>query len=269
MGSSIDILNWVIYKITNPNGHVYIGRTSNIDNRLNAYKTLNKGIVRQRRIYNSLLEYGYNNHIVSVIDNFTSNISYAHGKEIFWIRTNLSNYNKYPEYNGLNLGNGGSKNFGIKHLEQANIAKSNRYKGRKMPEYQKYHLKSIMKGAKSPMEGKNHTEQTKIKMSNSKKGKSSKLKGVKLSFEKRINNLSYKRGYTPRKYSKRTVISSTKNIRISVFDLNNVFIENITSLRKAKLKFEVSSNLIKDVLNGLNNNILKGVIIKPNVYTEF
>ena len=34
---------------------------------------------------------------------------YANGKEIFWIRSYMSNYSKWPEMRGLNLTDGGKE----------------------------------------------------------------------------------------------------------------------------------------------------------------
>jgi hypothetical protein len=54
-----------IYKITNPNGLIYIGRTKNLKNRLGKYKCY--CCVGQPALYNSLVKYGYDNHIVEII----------------------------------------------------------------------------------------------------------------------------------------------------------------------------------------------------------
>ena len=45
-----------IYKITNPNGKVYIGQSIDIDKRWNKYKV--KNCKPQIRLYNSLNKYG-------------------------------------------------------------------------------------------------------------------------------------------------------------------------------------------------------------------
>lgn len=54
-----------IYKITNPKGKVYIGQSINIDARKKYYKSLR--CKNQTKIYNSLLKYGFDNHIFDVI----------------------------------------------------------------------------------------------------------------------------------------------------------------------------------------------------------
>ena len=45
-----------IYKITNPNGKVYIGQSVDIEKRLSNYKRLSQSILEQPAIYNSLLK---------------------------------------------------------------------------------------------------------------------------------------------------------------------------------------------------------------------
>lgn len=55
-----------VYKITNPLGQVYIGASKNIEKRLNAYKY--NYCKTQKRIYNSILQYGYKNHKIEVLE---------------------------------------------------------------------------------------------------------------------------------------------------------------------------------------------------------
>jgi hypothetical protein len=54
-----------VYMITSPTGRIYIGSTKNIQNRIKSYRTLN--CKNQVKLYNSLLKYGWENHIFEVI----------------------------------------------------------------------------------------------------------------------------------------------------------------------------------------------------------
>lgn len=54
-----------IYKITNPNGLVYIGQTIDYEKRIYSYSRNN--CKDQRALYNSLVKYGYNRHKVELI----------------------------------------------------------------------------------------------------------------------------------------------------------------------------------------------------------
>jgi group I intron endonuclease len=55
---------YYIYKITSPSGKVYIGQTKNPKSRLNEYKW--KCTSKQALIYNSVIKYGYDNHIIEI-----------------------------------------------------------------------------------------------------------------------------------------------------------------------------------------------------------
>ena len=54
-----------IYKITNPKGRIYIGQSVNLNKRKSHYKNLE--CVKQIRIYNSLLKYGWENHKFEIV----------------------------------------------------------------------------------------------------------------------------------------------------------------------------------------------------------
>jgi group I intron endonuclease len=63
----------VIYKITSPSEKVYIGQSWDWSNRVYSYK--NNSCKNQRKIYNSLLKYGYNNHKVEIVHELPKDIS--------------------------------------------------------------------------------------------------------------------------------------------------------------------------------------------------
>lgn len=54
-----------VYKIVNPKGKIYIGSTKNFAKRMNHYKTML--CKNQIKLYNSLLKYGFEKHIVFII----------------------------------------------------------------------------------------------------------------------------------------------------------------------------------------------------------
>jgi len=84
-----------IYKIISPSNKIYVGQSTNCDNRKIYYKTLNcKG---QPKLYHSLKKYGWENHIFEIIE-YTDN---PDEREIYWI----SYYNSVE--NGLNCSLGG------------------------------------------------------------------------------------------------------------------------------------------------------------------
>lgn len=94
-----------IYKIENPSGKIYIGKTTNINIRMNKYKYLNCS--NQKRLYSSLLKYGWNAHTVDIIDTvliFDDNLDILE-------RYYIDHYNSYRK--GLNCTLGGEGVLGI------------------------------------------------------------------------------------------------------------------------------------------------------------
>lgn len=57
-----------IYKITSPNGKIYIGQSINIKYRFDTYRRLNKQVSSSPKIYRSLKKYGFENHTFEVIE---------------------------------------------------------------------------------------------------------------------------------------------------------------------------------------------------------
>jgi group I intron endonuclease len=55
-----------IYKITSPSGRVYVGQSKDIENRWASYRKAN--CKQQRVLFNSLLKYGWINHIFEIIE---------------------------------------------------------------------------------------------------------------------------------------------------------------------------------------------------------
>lgn len=126
-----EVVEWWIYRISSPSGKIYIGITSNMDKRMSVYRSdFAHGKSKQTLIYNSIKKYGFPAHELKIIDNFKGNNSQAKSKEMFWIRTYMSNRKKYPEQKGLNLTDGGDGTRGykmspeaIERIRQAKIGK--------------------------------------------------------------------------------------------------------------------------------------------------
>lgn len=60
-----------IYKIINPIGAVYIGKSLDLDRRLREYKNINCKL--QSKLYASILEYGWNNHQFIILEECEEN----------------------------------------------------------------------------------------------------------------------------------------------------------------------------------------------------
>lgn len=57
-----------IYKITSPQGRIYIGQSKDCTKRFYFYKIASKYCYKQKRLYNSFLKYGVSNHIFEIIE---------------------------------------------------------------------------------------------------------------------------------------------------------------------------------------------------------
>ena len=96
----------VIYKITNPNGRIYIGQTINFERRIKDYKKGNFKTV----IGKSIKKYGFEKHKFEFLEkgNFTKED--LDKKEIYWIKF----FNSYHQGMNMTLG-GDCGTIGYKH----------------------------------------------------------------------------------------------------------------------------------------------------------
>ena len=142
-----------IYKITNPKGKIYIGQSRDIEHRFYYYKLSSKWIKEQRKLYNSLQKYGYENHMFETIEECSEDL--LNKKEIYWINY-FDSVNK-----GLNLKYGG---LGGKHSEETkqNISKS--LMGKKQS-------KETIEKRSQKLKGQKRSDYTKQLMSEARKGK--------------------------------------------------------------------------------------------------
>lgn len=148
-----------IYKIISPTGKVYIGQSWDVKNRKKKYASKSK-ISNQRKLYASLIKYGFDKHIFEIVCTFPEDIEQKvlDEHEIFCIEQF-----KEAGYNLMNIKSGG--------------------RGGKLPK------ESIEKMLNT--RGKwNHTEETKRKMSEISLGKSMPPKYMYTVIDK--NNNTYK-----------------------------------------------------------------------------
>jgi len=55
-----------IYKITNPNGRIYIGQSVNIERRMRSYVNVSKQVSSSVKLYRSLKKHTFDNHLNSL-----------------------------------------------------------------------------------------------------------------------------------------------------------------------------------------------------------
>lgn len=216
-----------IYKITSPNGKVYIGQTTNIIQRFLYYKKLK--CKNQIKLYNSFLKYGVENHKFEIIHECKE-------EELNTLEEKYVLDFKCVE-EGLNVRyGGGSKgklseetkeklriiNTGKKQSEESRIKNREANTGDKNGFYGKTHTEEV----KKKISGKNHwtnriliSEETRMKHSLSRKGllhtpetkekmRNSKL-GIKRSPESIKKSADSKRG---KKQSQETILKRTESI---------------------------------------------------------
>lgn len=109
-----------IYKITNPNNKIYIGKTINFKKRINSYSSLH--CKTQKLLYRSFVKYGFDNHKIEVLEKF-NNDDILSEKEKFYIKQ-FNSYN-YENDNGLNLTIGGEGIGSVSEYHKKKIILSN------------------------------------------------------------------------------------------------------------------------------------------------
>jgi group I intron endonuclease len=159
-----------IYKITNPEGEIYIGCTNNLKKRIGNYK-IGK-IPTQPLMLESLVKFGWDSHKFEILE-YTDNLV---EREKYYIQL----YNSYNKGLNANRGGGGvethtqkTKNL-ISEKGRANKGKRavSHRKGKILPEYMvKANKDNKGKREVSHWKGKTRSEESKQKMSQSKKGK--------------------------------------------------------------------------------------------------
>lgn len=257
------IRQWWIYKIVNPAGRIYIGKTSNLKRRLNQYALESGGGCNQQPIiYNSLLKYGFDSHVVEVLETFASDNSWASGKEIFWIRSYMTNVSRWRDGNGMNLSDGGDGNLGAKFLGRVSP-----FKGKKHTEENKKFLSEYFtKNPSMSMLGKKISDESKKKMSAAKAGKGSPHKGKKYDSSYSINQSISKLGkpnYKKRGVKiNRTVVINTSRQPVLLFNEDNSFCRELYSKREAERVLGTGKGMVNNLLNGFLDGKYNGYIIK-------
>jgi len=153
-----------IYKITNPNGNLYIGQSINIEGRFRQYR--NSGAKGQRILERSFKKYGVEKHIFEVIE--YCEICDLNARECYWI----DYYNTWLDDNHMNCRSGGS--FG-KHSEASKELNRQKHLGKK-------HSPELIEKRIAPLRGKKRNPEIGRKVSATKKG-------VKFTKEHALNNI--------------------------------------------------------------------------------
>lgn len=237
--SPTEIRNWTIYKITSPTGRIYIGITHREKSRKNCYKY--SACKDQPVIYNSILKYGWDNHKYEVIDTFSQSKQFAEGKEMFWIRSYMSNVSRYPEQRGMNLNDGGGLNIGFKHSEESKRKMSVNGSGYKWSEESKIKFSEKKKGFNSYWPN----EETLRKMSIASKGRVASDETKEKMSQVAKNRVSPNKGKPMKESQKEKYFKP-----IMVYSLDMKLIKECRSVKDAAKEFNVSKNSIRNISNG-------------------
>jgi group I intron endonuclease len=214
-----------IYKILSPSNKIYIGQSTNIENRWKYfYKTLK--CKSQPKLYNSLKKYGFEQHKFEIIEECL--VEQLDEREIYW----GTYHNVLKEGLNCRLGKGrgacseetkqkmSKAHLGKKDTNSTKIKKSNSLKGKPKPKGFGENHSKLLKGITKP-EGFGD-KLSKIKM------------GTHLSLETRNkigkSKTNHKCYSDPKRGEK---IRESKNKSVLQYDLNNNFIKEFESGQQA------------------------------------
>lgn len=130
----------VIYKITSPSGRYYVGKTIDFRTRMATYKNL-KG-VGQNIIHASIIKYGWENHIVEILEEAPP--EKLNELEIKYIKE-LNSFSRDNPM-GLNLTRGGDGALGRKDSEETKKKRAEKHIGSKRSEETKKLMSEKKKG---------------------------------------------------------------------------------------------------------------------------
>jgi group I intron endonuclease len=136
-----------IYKITSPSGKIYIGEANNLHLRCSYYLTPNR-VKKQRGIYNSLLKYGVENHIIDIVEICDENILLERERYYQEIFNSVEG--------GLNCFYSSTKDKKKKHSEESKKLMSDKSKGEKNHFYNKKHSQEALNKISKASKGENN-----------------------------------------------------------------------------------------------------------------
>jgi group I intron endonuclease len=154
-------IDFCVYKITNlVNGKIYIGKTSDADERWEKHLKIarNKEDKAYQYLHKSINKYGEDNFKVEVLDNgLTEKIAFE--REEFWIRT----FDSQNDNIGMNLTAGGEGATGLKWTEVSRDkirGENNHNFGKEITPEVKAKLSAALSGENNPFYGKTHSDKT-------------------------------------------------------------------------------------------------------------
>lgn len=215
-----------VYKITSPSNKIYIGQSTNIEDRWKKYQRYPESIKNQTKLYNSLKKYGWEQHIFEIIEECEE--SKLLERETYW-----KIFYKVLDTPSLCCRIDGK---GGKNSKETNLKISKIHKGKKYSEESKQKISKAKKGTV-------FTEEHKAKISQSLKNRiisqETKNKISKANKDKkRHNSVKDQIGKSMKEAWIKSVSLKTKSINknktILQYDLQNNFIKEWPSIKEAQ-----------------------------------
>jgi group I intron endonuclease len=210
-----------IYKITSPSGKIYIGQTVDFSKRLSAYRRLHAQ--GQTKLYNSLLKYGFDNHIIEMIKR-------CEPQELnYYERYYQEYYNSVLD--GLNL------RYTTTTDKSGSMSEETKSKMSKAWENREYDYNLL---DKLTFKGLTHTKESKNKISNSLKGKK-RTKEHSENISKALKGrIGLKHTEEYKEYYRK---NSVRNKPVLQYDLNGNFIKEWISFSEVTRELGISNNM--------------------------
>jgi group I intron endonuclease len=223
-----------IYKITSPSKKIYVGSSTDINERFRSYKRLH--CKSQVRLYNSFIKYGIDNHKFEIITECTI-------EEMLNLESYYGNIYNSLSKNGLNCFLPKKDDNFICRSEETRKKISENNKGKKLSDVTKQKLRLANIGKPSPNKGKSvHSIESKIKMSKSHTGK-------KFNELHKKNISESLKGKLPKNFH---TLASMKS-KIILDTSNGIFHNSITD---AAIFYKVSASYISLILSCSRKNKL-------------
>lgn len=134
----------VIYKITNPKGRIYVGKTYCLRKRVSCHKCA-AGKGSNIVLHNSIKKYGWENHTLEVIEEVDESL--LNEREVFWIKELKTYCYENPGQMNMTLGGQGQRSTWGHNKKRVQ------------------HHSELFSGDKNPFFGKTHSDEAKKDMS--------------------------------------------------------------------------------------------------------
>jgi group I intron endonuclease len=255
-----------IYKITSPTGRIYIGKSKNLKQRENNYKSSLEKTKSQVRLYNSIVKYGWDLHIFEIIEE--CEIYNLYCRERYW-----QDFYEVIGENGLNCILQKCEEHPAEISEKTRKKMSDSMKGDKNPmfgkdwregktqeelEQHKINISNAQKGKKASEESKKLMSINSAKYWEGKKGENHPSFGTKLTNEqkKKISDFMLGDG-NPHRGKKQSNDTISKRVASSSKPVFNYYTkEKINSAKELSIKINKTVSCIRAQLNKTNSNTI-------------